>query len=72
MSSVRQRLLVVRVEARVVLQRAGLAEVHALEYRIGRGGLRQDEIDLGILAFEADVELTILIRVVECAATYLD
>lgn len=72
MSSVRQRLLVVRVEARVVLQRAGLAEVHALEYRIGRGGLRQDEVDLGIFAFEADIKFAVLIRIVECAATYLD
>ena len=66
-----QRLLVVRVEARIVLQRAGLAEVHALEYRIGCGGLGQDEIDLGILAFEADVKLAVLIRVVKRAATYL-
>lgn len=62
----------IRVEARIMLQRAGLAEVHALEYRIGYGGLWQDEINLGVLAFEADVELAVLIRVVERAAAYLD
>ena len=55
-----------------MLQRAGLAEVHALEYRIGYGGLWQDEINLGILAFKADIKLTVFIGVVKRAAAYLD
>ena len=71
-ASVRQRRFVVGVEAWVVLQRAGLAEVYALEYRVGRGRRGQDKLDLGVLAFEADIKFTVLIRVVERAAAYLD
>ena len=69
-ASVRQRLFVIRVEARVVLQRAGLAEVHAVKYRIRCGGLGQDKVDLGILAYEANIKLAVFIRIVERCLLY--